>query len=153
DELAECDEVVVRALGRLLPGKCAAALLDVCPTLVGQLVDAFAVRLRRAHELLVGELLQRRVDAAGARCPRALAALADLADDLVAVHRLLGEQRKDRGADVAAAGLVAAAEMARLEATPRTEARAAAPSPAASAADVEDVEAGWAGLHRECVHD
>src|SRR5690606_6725134 len=45
----------------------------------------------------------------GARLPRAAAALADLLDDLVAVHRLLGEEHQDGGSHVAATGTPAAA--------------------------------------------
>ena len=70
---------------------------------VRQLVDPLA-RLGRglADEVLVLELLERRVDGPGARPPDASGSLGELLDDLVAVHGLLGEQREDRGADVAA---------------------------------------------------
>src|SRR5205807_700567 len=70
---------------------------------VGQLVDAAPVGLVAAHEALVAELLQRRIDRAGARLPATLAALGDLADDLVAVLGLLAQQGQDRRAHVAAA--------------------------------------------------
>ena len=53
-------------------------------------------------QALVDEQLKRRVDRAGAGPPQVLAALGDLLDHLVAVHRPFGEQLEDRGADVAA---------------------------------------------------
>ena len=52
---------------------------------------------------VVGEQLQGRVDRSGAGLPGAAGALADLADDLVAVHRLLGEDREHGGAHISAA--------------------------------------------------
>ena len=64
-------------------------------------------------EPFVLELLQGRVHRAGARRPVAAAALRDHLDDLVAVHRLLGEEGQDRRADVAAAGAPAGAEAGR----------------------------------------
>ena len=73
----------------------------------------------RADQALVLELLQRRIDRAGARAPDAVTALLDLLHDLVAVARLLGEQQQRRRADVAAARLAAAtARSARSEAGP-----------------------------------
>jgi hypothetical protein len=54
-------------------------------------------------EALVLEELQCRVDRAGARAPHAAAALFEPLHDLVPVHRLFGEHREDRRADVAAA--------------------------------------------------
>ena len=53
-------------------------------------------------EALVLELPRRRVDRAGARAPDSAAALADFTDDLVAVHRLPGQQGERRGPDVTA---------------------------------------------------
>ena len=59
---------------------------------VGELVDALAGLGRGlADEILVLELLQRRVHRPGARPPDAAGPLGELLDDLVAVHRLLGE--------------------------------------------------------------
>ena len=70
---------------------------------VGEHVAA-AARLARfgLDEALVPQLLERRVDRAGARPPESAAALADLADDLVAVHRLLSQERERRGPDITA---------------------------------------------------
>ena len=78
---------------------------DVRPAFVGEGEGAPpAVRLG-PNQTLVLQLLQRGVDRARARLPCAAAAFGDLLDDLVAVHRLLGEHGQDRGADVAPAGL------------------------------------------------
>src|SRR6185437_15861486 len=55
-------------------------------------------------QALVLQLLERRVDRAGAGPPDSPAALADLLDDLIAVQRALGQQGQRRRADVAAPG-------------------------------------------------
>src|SRR6476469_3838253 len=73
-------------------------------TLFGQPVHPAAVLLLGSDQSLVLELLQRRVHRTRARLPRAAAALTDLLDDLVPVHRLFGQQRDHRGADIATAG-------------------------------------------------
>src|SRR4051794_5401897 len=81
---------------------------DVLTTLVGEgeaLAPGTVVGL---DQPLVLQLLDRRVDRAGARPPGPVAALGDLLDDLVAVELLavrLGrpEDVEDRGAHVAAA--------------------------------------------------
>src|SRR3954470_15291577 len=70
---------------------------------VGQLVDGAAVAGLAAHEPFVGEQLERRIDRAGARPPRAAASLLELLHDLVAVARQLGEQQEDRRANVSPA--------------------------------------------------
>ena len=72
---------------------------------VGQLERPATVDLLDAHELLVFELLEGRVDGTGARAPAAAASGFELLHDLVAVHRLLGEEAQDRGAQGATAGL------------------------------------------------
>ena len=78
---------------------------------VGEGVDlAAGLRGGGLDQALVLEQLQGGVDRAGARRPLAAAALRDHLDDLVAVHRLLGEQGEDRGAHVAAARAPARAE-------------------------------------------
>src|SRR5438093_124226 len=89
----------------------------------------------------------------GQKAKTAFSPLADLADDLVAVHRPLREQCDDGGTDVAAARLVASAEMAWGEAAPRAEARAAAPV-AAAAAHEENLQARVAAgvVDCECGH-
>ena len=81
---------------------------------VGELVDPLAFALGGHDEALVLEGLQRRVDRAGARRPSPAAALGDLLDHLVAVHRALAEQGQDGQAHVAA-GPAAAAEAGSAE--------------------------------------
>jgi hypothetical protein len=77
----------------------------VLTALVGQdVAPAAAVTGLGDDQALVLELLQRRVDRAGARPPDSPAPLADLLDDLVPVHRLLGQQGQRRRADVPALG-------------------------------------------------
>ena len=79
-----------------------AVLLDVAAAFLGEPHDAPALGLLDGHQAFVLELRERRVDRAGARAPGAVGALGDLLDDLVAVPRLLGDEREDGGADVAA---------------------------------------------------
>ena len=81
------------------------------PPGVGQLVALLVVGLADdgLHEALVLELGQGRVDGAGARPPAAARALLELTDELVAVHRPLGEQPQDGPPDRAAAGALAVA--------------------------------------------
>src|SRR5215469_903643 len=62
----------------------------------------------RRDQALVLELCQRRIYRPWARLPEAAAALADLLDDLVAVHRLFGKESERRRAHVAALGSAAA---------------------------------------------
>ena len=89
---------------------------------VGQGEDPSALGLGRGDQALVGEHLQRRVDRPGAGPPHAAAALGELGDDLVAVHRLLGEQPQDRQPDVSATRPGAASTTAVATATaPRVE--------------------------------
>src|SRR5690606_2356786 len=125
-------------------------LLDVGAALVGEAVGPPPGGLLARDQALVGELLERRVDRAGARLPGAAAALVDLLDDLVAVARLLGEQDEDRRADVALARLGAAPPRAAAPARPRraragAEAgrppRSGAGSAAEQPAEVRDVAA------------
>src|SRR3978361_1047106 len=79
-----------------------------------------------------------RVDGAGARLPQVLAALGDLLDHFVAVHRPLGEQRQDGGADVAAPAATTAATPATWAAAPSATAEAG------TAAEAGSTEAGTA---------
>src|SRR5580704_8446059 len=73
--------------------------------LVGQLVGApAALASLSPDQALILELLQRRVDRAGAWPPDSPAALADLLDDLVAGHGLLAEQCQRCGPHVTAPG-------------------------------------------------
>src|SRR5205807_3647390 len=71
---------------------------------VGEREQLASVLLLGADQPLVLQLRERGVDRAGARAPRAAAALLDLLHDLVAVARLLREQQQRRRADVAPAG-------------------------------------------------
>ena len=65
--------------------------------------DQPAAALGGHHDqALVLEQVDRRVDGAGARGPHAAGALGDRLHDLVAVHRLLGDEQQHGGADVAA---------------------------------------------------
>ena len=134
DEVAQLERGDVAFDAHLLPGGGAAGggLLGL-PAGVGQREHAAAsVSGLGADELLVLELLERRVDGARARAPDASAALSELAHDLVAVHGLLGQQRENRGADIAAPGARAAAEEAREAVL--VVAQIAPASPAAEAA-------------------
>ena len=130
-EIAELDEVGVDRLGRLVP-RGGGAFGGGDASFVGEREGA-APRFGRGRldQALVLELLQRRVDGARARRPVAAAPLGDDLDDLVAVHRLLGEEREDGGADVAAPGAAAGAEERPAEA-----ARAVAVAPAAASRPV-----------------
>src|SRR5262249_44373079 len=71
-------------------------------------------------QALVLQLLQRRVHRPGAGLPDAVTALRDLLDELVAVPRLLGEQRQGGSPDVTAPdpGPATAPDLARPWAEP-----------------------------------
>src|SRR5262249_13007116 len=103
-------------------------------------------------QALVVEQLQRRVHRAGAGLPDSVAALCDLLNHLVAVHRPLGEQGQDGRPHVTAlAAIVAAAtpsapSSARAEAEPGAEAR---PEAGAKARAETGTEALIAGLVAE----
>ena len=126
DELAQIDEVVVERLRGRLPWN-RWPLGGRRATVVGEREDAPpGFGGGRLDQALVLELLERGVDGARARRPVAATALGDHLDDLVAVHRLLGEEREDGGADVAAARAAPGAEE-------RVAAEAAAAVPVASA--------------------
>ena len=73
------------------------------PAGVGQRERPASVAVLDRDEAFVLELLEGRVDRSGARAPAAAAALAELLHDLVAVHRLFGEESEGRFADRAAA--------------------------------------------------
>src|SRR5262249_38553391 len=97
-------------------------------------------------QALVGELLQGRVDRAGTGPPGAAAALLDLGHDLVPVARAFAQQRQDRGAHVAAAGLrpVRRAGRARPPGAP-VPAGVARPTRAARAGRPAGPGARWRG--------
>jgi hypothetical protein len=107
--------------------------LDVRAAGLGEREGLAAVRLLGADQALVGELLESRVDGAGAGLPAARAARGDILDDLVSGAGLLGEQREDCGADVAALGLPGSAEPSAEGHAARSE-RAAGPEAAPRAA-------------------
>ena len=79
------------------------------PARLGQRERPASVAVLDRDETLVLELLEGRIDRSGARAPAAAAALAELLHDLVAVHRLLGQERQGRFADRAAARVKSAA--------------------------------------------
>src|SRR6202045_3856846 len=71
---------------------------------IGQLEQLLAaLAFRGDNQSLVDQQLQGRVDRARARLPQVLAPLGDLLDDFVAVHRSLGQQHQDGGANVTTA--------------------------------------------------
>src|SRR5699024_3819651 len=91
------------------------------PALVGQGGELAAAFDLDGDQALVLELGDRGIDRARARLPRAVGALTDRAHELIAVHRLLGQQGQHRSADLTAPGPSA------------TSAAASAPEPAAGA--------------------
>src|SRR5215472_1496121 len=105
EQLAQFDRVRAHAAGHVVPGR--ADLVGVrghiLAPLGGQRV-ALAAALRRLSldQALVLQLLEGGVDRPWAGLPDAATALGDLLDQLVAVPRLLGEQRQRRGPDVTA---------------------------------------------------
>src|SRR5690606_3504637 len=91
---------------------------DVGGALLGQLGGLAPGDLLDDDQALILELGQRGVDRAGAGTPDVVTALADLLDELVAVHGPLGEQQQDGRADVtapAASAATAAASEVRTE--------------------------------------
>src|SRR6185436_15009798 len=92
-----------------LAGPALPALLELGPARVGDRVDALAVPLLARDEPLVLEQLQRRVDRSRARPPRPAAPLLEFADQVVAVHRVVRQQREQRGSDVASSRASASA--------------------------------------------
>src|SRR5207244_13516655 len=87
---------------RLLP-RCPeplAMFFDVLAARVGQVVDVAALARLAADEAFVSEELERGVDRAGARPPGAAASLFELLHQLVAVARLLLEEKQDCGSHV-----------------------------------------------------
>src|SRR5690606_31143894 len=130
-EVEQLGPVLADVRPHVLPGspQLVAVLRDVGAAGLGEPEGLLALRLLRDHQPFVRELLERRVDRAGAGLPAALAAFGDLLDDLVAVAGLLGEEREDRRADVPALGLPASGEPPRAELEPAPE-RGERPAPA-----------------------
>src|SRR5262249_13318992 len=105
DQPAQFDRVGAHAAGDVVPG--GPDLVGVRGHVVAALVSqrvalAPALWRLRLDQALVLQLLQRRVHRPGAGLPDAVAALRDLLDELVAVPRLLGEQRQGSRPDVTA---------------------------------------------------
>src|SRR5260221_8647130 len=104
DEVAHLDSRVSDRARHDVPGRpdLLWVRVNVGAALLGQPVaPATAVARLGAGQALALELLQRGLDRTGARTPHAVAPLADRLDDLVAIHRLLGQQRQRRRTDVA----------------------------------------------------
>src|SRR5262252_6040452 len=140
DQPAQFDRVGAHAAGDVVPGG---------PDLVGVRGHVFAalgsqrvaltpaLRRLRLDQALVLQLLQRRIHRPGAGLPDAVAALRDLLDELVAVPRLLREQRQGSRPDVTAPdpGTTTAPALAGPRAEPEghravsRRAERAAPSP------------------------
>src|SRR5215216_1764661 len=98
EPLGRRTEVPRRVVGALAP------LLQLGLARVGDRVDALAVLLLAPHEPLLLEELQGRVDRPRARSPHATAALLELLDQVVAVHRPLRDDAKERDPHIPAAG-------------------------------------------------
>src|SRR5262245_41434762 len=128
---------------RLPRGACLLGfLLDVPAAVVGEAERAPAAGLLGLDQALVGELLQGRVDRAGAGPPGAAAALLDLGHDLVPVARAFAQQRQDRGAHVAAAGLRPACLAGRAR-PPAAPVPAEVTGSTRSAGAARSARAGW----------
>ncbi len=124
DGAAEVDGRGVGTFGDLVPRR-GLDLLGRGAAGIGELEQllAAAVTLGADDQVLVDQQLQGRVDRAGAGLPQILAALGDLLDHLVAVHRPLGEQRQDGCADVATLAAAPSAAAATWAAATATETR------------------------------
>src|SRR4051794_7962372 len=141
DRLRELDDarperVLLGGLGsrQSAPGglQLAGVLGHIGAALLGERVVAAALAAAR-DQPLVHELLERRIDRAGARAPAPLSALRDGADESVPVGRGVGQQRQEHEPDVAAASATASAG-ARAEAgAERAEAGAETVAAAAGA--------------------
>jgi len=138
----------VHAVGDLVPGR-GGNLLVGFPAGGGQFEELLAAFGLGAHDqTLVDQQLQGRVDRPGAGLPQVLAALGDLLDDLVAVHRSLGEQDQDGGPDVTsttAPAVATATSTARTGGEARTEARV---EPAAESGSERTVVPAAVGPHQ-----
>ena len=84
-----------------------AVLVEPRATLVGELEPFAPAVVDRADEPLVLELGEQGIDGTRARAPAASAALLELGDQLVAVHRAFGQEPEQAAPDRAAPGAVA----------------------------------------------
>jgi hypothetical protein len=79
-------------------------LVDVLAPLVGELELGSRTFARRLDQALIDQLLQRRVDRAGARLPESAGLGLDRLDEAVPVARAVCEKQQDDGANVSLAG-------------------------------------------------
>ena len=118
-EAAEVDQGTVGALRCLFPrGGTVTGGVGRGPALGGQAEHPAPFRLVGGHQSLVLHHLEGGIDRARAGPPDAATPLGELGDDLVAVHRLLGEQRDDGGPHVAPSHLGAPSEHRAAESGP-----------------------------------
>src|SRR5690606_2153130 len=98
-------------------GQLRSVLGNVGVALLCQLIRAATAHAGSGErdEAFAFQLLQHRVDRAGAQPPHSVAALAALLDDLVAAHRPFSQEQQDAGAHVAAPGAHAAAAPGTME--------------------------------------
>src|SRR5690606_37816472 len=98
-------------------GQLRSVLGNVGVALLCQLIRAATAHAGSGErdEAFAFQLLQHRVDRAGAQPPHSVAALAALLDDLVAAHRPFSQGQQDAGAHVAAPGAHAAAAPGTME--------------------------------------
>ena len=106
---------------------------------VGEARHLLAVLVVVRDEAFVGEQLDGRVDRTRARAPGLAAALADLEDHLVAVHRAFEQQQQRCGANVAAPSTRAAAHRGVGPEAEAATAPPASPSPWTAERSVEFV--------------
>ena len=145
DRLAQRAEAVLGRGGVPHGVELLAVLVDVGAARVGQVDHRPALGLLGAHQAFVGQLRHRRVHRARAGAPGPAGALGDLLDDLVAVHRLLGEQREDRRAHVTARPSSTAAAARAAEAARTAEATTRSATGASEAPGAAEARAGRRG--------
>src|SRR5579862_3498410 len=134
-------------VGDLLPGHGFAVLglgPDRRPAGLGQREDAAAAVLLAGHETLLLHRLEGGVHRTWSWCPRSPAAVGELLDHLVAVHRLLGQETQDCRLHVAASRPAAGhlAEAMSPEAEARPAAHPLAPDSALPASSMSSVGKG-----------
>src|SRR5215470_6355637 len=105
DQVTQLDGVRAHAAGDVVPWgpDLLGVRVHVLASPIGQRVTpAAALGRLRLDQALVLQLLQGRVDRTWARLPHPAAALGDLLNYLIAVPRLLGQQRQGGGTDITA---------------------------------------------------
>src|SRR3954451_21540006 len=140
DRVAEVWGTFARVGRGLIPWRCLGGgeLLGRLPAGRGKARHLLAVLVLRGNQALVVEQLDGRIDGTGARAPGPAAALANLLDHLVAVHRPVEEEEQGGRTDVAAASPRAPAHR-RIG--PEAHASAEAHAPASSARAAATAEA------------